>query len=149
MTNMRERIPTVGIVLLSQDAVLLVEHLAAAGHMTGSFGTPAGRVDHGESADDAAVRELFEETGLTTAKADLVKIPHVYEVDLKRKNGEIMPVSHTVFATRTFSGELRDSEETSPQWIEIASLSNMELLPNIEDMVRRAQEVLKQDSNKL
>jgi len=140
---MQERIPTVGIVVLSQQNVLLVEHLEGAGHMTGSFGTPGGRIETGETPQQAAVRELFEETGLQTVEQDLHKLPNTYEVDLVRKNGQLMPVSHIVFATQSFTGELVPSNETHPQWVDIATLSTMELLPNTEDMVRRAQRVVR------
>ena len=139
---MIERIPTVGIVVLFQNNVLLVEHLDGAGHVTGSFGTPGGRVDQGETVEDAAVRELKEEAGVTVNIHDLIRIPKVYDADLPRKNGEVLSVSHTVFAANKFSGELRDSEETKPQWIPFTDVSKLNLLINTEDMIQHAQKAI-------
>lgn len=136
------RIPTVGVVIIYDKRVLLVEHGEGAGHLTGSLGTPGGRIDKGESAIQAAVREVKEETGLTVNKEDLTEIPYIYEADIPRKNNEILYVSHTVFATDKFTGKLQKTDETTPQWIEIDRLNKFNLLVNTEDMIRRALDIL-------
>lgn len=137
-----ERIPTVGVVIIDDDKVLLVEHGEKAGHLTGSYGTPGGRIDEGESAIQAAVREVNEETGLTVEVEDLVEIPYIYEAELPRKDGSILSVSHTVFVASKFKGELRGTDETVPVWMEIDKLNTSELLANTEDMVKRALNIL-------
>ncbi len=137
-----ERIPTVGVVIVYDDKVLLVEHGEEAGHLTGSFGTPGGRIDEGETVRQAAIREVEEETGLVVDENDLMELPHKYDADLRRKNGETLYVSHTVFATDKFHGELRGTDETVPIWLPIETLKDKELLPNIEDMVEKALAIL-------
>ena len=146
--NNLPRVPTVGVVILDGNKVLLVRHGEKAGHITGSYGTPGGRIDPGERVIDACVRELKEETGLSTEKDSLLEFPEKYEVDIPRKNGKILSISHTVFATLIFSGELVATDETTPQWVDINSLASLPLLPNIEDMVQKAQQYLQilQDS---
>lgn len=138
-----KRTPTVGIVIINHGKVLLVEHGIAAGHLTGALGAPGGRLDPEESTLDAAVREVEEETGLIINKDNLVKIPHIYEADLPRKNGEMLYVSHTVFATTQYEGEIRGTDETTPRWIKMDRLKDYNLLINTEDMVSRALEVLR------
>ena len=146
--NNLPRVPTVGVVILDGNKVLLVRHGEKAGHITGSYGTPGGRIDPGERVIDACVRELKEETGLSTEKDSLLEFPEKYEVDIPRKNGKILSISHAVFATLIFSGELVATDETTPQWVDINSLASLHLLPNIEDMVQKAQQYLQilQDS---
>ncbi|HLD06679.1 MAG TPA: NUDIX domain-containing protein [Candidatus Nanoarchaeia archaeon] len=60
-------IPTVGVLVYRNGEVLLVQHGAKASHLHGVYGLPAGKLEAGESEEEAAVRELFEETGLKTA----------------------------------------------------------------------------------
>jgi len=137
-----ERIPTVGIIVLKDENVLLVRHGEKAGHLTGSYGTPGGRIDPGEVAIRAAQRELEEESGLYVAKKDLIELPEKYEADLKRKDGNILHSYHTVFVCRIFTGELRATNEAAPEWVPIGKLHEMELLPNTENMVKKALEIL-------
>ena len=142
---MIERVPTVGIIVLRPPDVLLVRHGEAAGHITGTLGTPGGRMDPGETPIIAAQRELEEEAGLHAEKEDLIELSKKYEADFARKDGSRLFVRHTVFACNRFSGELKevdDTAETIPQWTPIESLSDLELMVNVEDMVREAQRVL-------
>lgn len=52
----------VGVVVTKDDAVLLVQRKF---HGAGSWSTPGGYLDPGESPESAALRELLEETGVT------------------------------------------------------------------------------------
>nr|AIA18355.1 NUDIX domain protein [uncultured bacterium] len=143
MNTNTSRILTVGVVILKKDQVLLVKHGEAAGHVTGTYGTPGGRIDTGKNALDAAVREVKEETGLLIKKEDLIEFSDKIYADIKRKNNEIISVLHTVFVTNIFTGVLTDSEETIPEWIEIKKLTELNLLPNTIYMVEKAQQYVK------
>lgn len=137
-----KRIPTVGIVILSGEDVLLVRHGEKAGHLTGSCGTPGGRIEEGETPIKAAKRELEEETGLIVREEDLIELPRKYDANLERKDGSILYIHHTVFVSNRFDGTFRETEETIPEWISVKKLSEMTLLPNTEDMVKQAQKTL-------
>jgi 8-oxo-dGTP diphosphatase len=52
-------------VIVSDGALLLVRRRVAEGSLSWQF--PAGAIEPGESVEDAAVRETFEETGLVVA----------------------------------------------------------------------------------
>lgn len=52
----------VGVVLLRNNCILLGERLGS--HGSGTWSTPGGHLEVGESIEECAKRELFEETGL-------------------------------------------------------------------------------------
>lgn len=64
-------VPTVDIIIEIEGGIVLVERK----HPPFGWAIPGGFVDYGESFEQAAVREAFEETGL---KVDLEKQFHTY-----------------------------------------------------------------------
>ena len=134
--------PTVGIVILDGNKVCLVKHGEAAEHLTGVHGLPGGRLNGEEELIDAAVREAYEETGLEINKEDFLQLPEVRYADIPRKNGEILSVSWTVFVTNKFTGDLKGSDETIPEWIEIERIGELTILPNTEVVVNEGRDLL-------
>ena len=63
-----ERFATL-IYLIRDDEVLLIEKLR--GHGAGKVNAPGGHIEVGESPEDCAIREAFEEVGITVLHADL------------------------------------------------------------------------------
>jgi 8-oxo-dGTP pyrophosphatase MutT (NUDIX family) len=90
-------IPTVGVVLHRRGRVLLVRHRSEASHPRGVCGLPAGRVGPGEDLCAAAIRELPEETGLTTSPEHLIRLPEMYAADLVRSDGSTARFTLVVF----------------------------------------------------
>ena len=131
---MDDRIKTAGIIIFKESKVLLVRHQDKSDHMVGKYGIPAGRINDNESDIDAAIRELEEETGLIADKEKLRAIPKTYTADIKRKD-RIKQFSLKVFVCADYSGEIRGSEETAPEWIEIKDLNKLDLLPNVEMII--------------
>lgn len=65
-------IPAVGVVCLKGDAVLLIRRGTAP--RLGEWSLPGGRIEPGERAVDAALRELREETGVTARIVGLIDV---------------------------------------------------------------------------
>jgi len=84
---------------------------------TGKFGgglwnAPGGKIKDGESPQDAAKREVFEETGLTVDDVDKLGFLEFYFGPGKSRPDW----TAEVFTSREFSGELRESSEGRLEW---------------------------------
>ncbi len=102
-------IPSVTILTFDEDGrVLLVKH----GDVR-LWTTPGGAVDPHERPANAAVREMWEETGL---HVELVRVLGVYggpEFTTTYSNGDIVTFVMTVFEGKRIGGSIRpDGDET-------------------------------------
>ncbi len=136
-------IPTAHVLLFHNGKVLIVKHAEAAGHLNGVYGIPGGRLNPGETLEDAAVRELQEETGLIVQKQNLRTYPNnSYTADIIRKNSQMEKFTMTVFVAEKFTGEMKAAPETHPVWVDVDRLYLYNLLPNVEKAVNEAFNIL-------
>lgn len=134
MIHNSNMIPTVAVLIIDYGKVLLVKHTEKAGHLTGTYGFPSGRIDESETEKKAAVRELLEETGLRTKENNLIEFPkNFYVADLERKGGNTLKFAWRVFLCREYKGEIKESDESIPEWVDIDKMDNYNLLPNIKN----------------
>lgn len=89
---------------------------------------PGGHVEPEEAFTAAAVREVFEETGLSIQDPKLCGVKNVLYDDGFR---------YIVFLYRAekFSGELRSSEEGQVYWVERLELPEMKLCDTMGDLL--------------
>jgi 8-oxo-dGTP diphosphatase len=79
----------------------------------GNFVGLGGKLEPGESAVDAAVREVFEESGVIVAASDLEPRGLLSYWFPYR---EAWSQESNVFVCRTWQGEPRGSDELDPEW---------------------------------
>lgn len=73
-------IPTGVHVVLERDACVLMMRRAGTGFFDGLYSLPGGHLEAGESVRMAAVRELFEETGIEVVPDALVHLGVVHRL---------------------------------------------------------------------
>lgn len=107
-------------VVLDEGRLLLVERAD-----NGWWCLPGGVIDPGEEPADAAVREVFEETGVEVVAERLVSVqvqaPYTYA------NGDQVQFLDLSFRCRPVGGEARvnDDESTAVGWFELDALPDL------------------------
>ena len=127
---------SVVILINPQNQVLLEERLDDS-----YFDFPGGGIDLGESAEEAAKRELFEETGLFAEELELFKVYSGEITHYIYANGDEIYGVDLVYICRLYNGEL------TPQPEEVKSLAfyDFDALP--EKMWIRNKQIIEDFKN--
>ena len=121
-----------------QVDVALASRRTADGQLV--WGLPKGRIDAGESPQEAAVREAREETGLVAEiAADLGQISYRYA----RAGARISKVVH-FFLMRATGGatEDHDREMEEVRWFPLAEALSRAAYEGEREVLQRAEELL-------
>lgn len=106
----RRPVPAVGVVCLRGREVLLIRR--GTSPLLGAWSLPGGRIEWGERAADAALRELREETGVEAELAGLLDV--VDGLFTSRRSGETTRHYLLVdYAARWRSGEPRAGDDAA------------------------------------
>ena len=112
----------VGAIVVKDDRVLLVKRSKPPGE--GLWAIPGGRVELGETLQQAAEREIMEETGLTIQAKD-----PVYTFEIIEPEGTERPRFHYVivdFAAEYVKGALTPSDDASEaRWVSSQELKRL------------------------
>ncbi len=125
-------------VVFAGDQVLLVKRGRPPAQ--GIWSIPGGAVEVGESLQEALKRELMEETGVSIEVGPLVE---VVERTLRDAEGKVE--YHYVILDYLCSAAPVDpragSDAAEARWVPFDELSQAELTPDTEAVVRRAKEL--------
>jgi 8-oxo-dGTP diphosphatase len=111
------------VALVDPDGRVLIAQRPAGKSMAGLWEFPGGKVDAGETPEQALVRELHEELGIETATSCLAPIAfasHGYETFHL-----LMPV----FACRKWTGTPQPREGQALKWVPPAELAHYPMPP--------------------
>jgi 8-oxo-dGTP diphosphatase len=86
---------------------------------TGNIVGLGGKLEPGESATDAAVREIQEESGLVVAASALVPLGLLTYLFPYREGWS---QESSVFVCTEWTGTPRESDELNPEWFDVESL---------------------------
>ena len=107
-----------------QVYILMIRHRHG-----GNRSFPKGHMERGETEYMTAVREVYEETGLTVSDLTLCGIKNWMDTDGLR-------YFVTCYKTSTFSGEIRSSDEGEVFWTPLDSLDKLNLCDNMQNMLK-------------
>jgi 8-oxo-dGTP pyrophosphatase MutT (NUDIX family) len=113
-----------GVVLDGNGQVLLGRRAD-----TRTWALPGGIIEPGEEPADAAVREIFEETGVIAVPEALVSVTVCRQITYQ--NGDVVRYLEVLFRCRVVGGSARvnDSESVEVSWHALSGLGG---LPDLE-----------------
>ena len=124
------------VALVDRDNRVLIARRPAGKPMAGLWEFPGGKVDGGETPEQALVRELHEELAITvreTCLAPFTFASHSYDAFHL-----LMPL----FLCRTWEGEVRPREGQEVNWVRASRLSgypmppaDLPLVPMLRDLL--------------
>lgn len=127
----RQTIPAVSVALMRGDRILLVRRGQAPSR--GHYAFPGGRVEPGETEEQAARRELFEETGVDAASLTPLR---AYMIDAERDGHEIT-YRLQVFSGDDCGGEPRaDSDADEAAFFTLAEMEVLPVTPSVMEVSR-------------
>ncbi len=116
------------VAVFDGDSVLLIRR--ARQPWLGRWSLPGGRLEPGETAPQAATRELIEEVGLRVSGLRPVRLMHFAEA------GRFVL---QVFATRAYAGSVALNDEASAhRWVPLARLAELETTPDLGVVLQEA-----------
>lgn len=112
--DLRKTVGSRPLIMAGACVLLLQDHRLLLGLRTdnGCWGLPGGALEPGESMEEVAKRELYEETGLQAEELDLLGVFSGKELYYQYPHGDEVYNVVAAYVCRRFSGEMaRDEAE--------------------------------------
>ncbi len=105
------------VIVKNKDGFILMQQRK---YPYGKWGLPGGLMELGESTEDTARREVFEETGLTVGKLKLIGVYSGEEYLCYAENGDEWYVVTTTYITDDYEGivTVNDDESIKFEWLD-------------------------------
>ena len=102
---------------------------------------PGGGLEEGEDPADAAIREIFEETGYTAELDELIGIDSIVVPAEDRLHDRSQPLHalRVVYRAEVVGGELANEADGSTdeaRWVRLAEVAKLDTVPLVEIAVR-------------
>ncbi len=109
------------VIVKNKDGFILMQQRK---YPYGKWGLPGGLMELGESTEDTARREVFEETGLTIGKLKLIGVYSGEEYLCYAENGDEWYVVTTTYITDDYEGivTVNDDESIKFEWLDPSKL---------------------------
>ncbi|WP_223254484.1 NUDIX hydrolase [Bacillus sp. HNG] len=117
------------IIVKDHEDKILLQHRSD----THEWGLPGGAMDPGESLEETAKRELFEETGLVAKKYKHIDTLSGKELYFKYPNGDEVYNVIALFIASEISGELKANDGES---LDLRFFSTEEIPNNLDERAR-------------
>lgn len=116
-------LPTASVIVIDSDGKILLQHRRD----NNFWGLPGGAMEIGESFEETARREVFEETGLTVGKLDLFYLHSGKHTFWEYPDGNQVYMAGVIFKTTDFTGEIvaDEDESFSVAWFSLDELPNI------------------------
>lgn len=131
--NFNKKFDVVSIFIVHGDKILLLKRQVKK-PFAGKWGPPTGKVDIGESLEEAMCRETFEETGISLVTDDITKYERHYFV----RHGDLDFMFH-VYSVEVKNGLdvcLRDIEHCGYEWFTPEEALELDLVEDEEVPIR-------------
>jgi len=128
---MQTYVAVIGVVKLSDDdRILLLRRTAKRRTSPNKWQTPSGFIKEGESAEEAVIREVKEETAL---EGSIIRCGNAFEVIDEWARWVIIPFLVSVESDNVV---IDTSEHSEFKWIVVEQVTNFECVKGIEDDLR-------------
>ena len=118
-----------GSVNTDKADLFLVSRRRSGTHLAGFWEFPGGKIEAGESPEQALIREVHEELGVRVEVGDIYAVGH--------HNYESREVFLLVYEARLIEGVPECKEVAELRWVSVSELLELELPPADEPVLRR------------
>ncbi len=135
--NIRLFVAVKAFILNEKGEVLLLREASsyADGTNIGRYDVPGGRIDSGESLNDALVREVREETGLLFEQSELVDVHDTFN----QKGDEVWHIVRLFYKITSVRGEVALSEDHDEHiWVPVKEVvQRTEVIANLIPILKK------------
>ncbi len=128
----------VAAALVNENNEVLLAQRPKGKRLAGKWEFPGGKVEDGESPEEALARELKEELGITVAESDLEPFWFLSHPYPEYKFHLLMPV----YLCRVWKGEPKPLTHSEIIWELPASMSELDMIEADAELVQRLKETL-------